>query len=131
MGALVLGKVDSWTGSREGPNWSFVMSAYDWTVKQMSGHVTSAENSTDVVINVQLEGVQLCFVLGHVVHGKRLGSHHKCSSRMEFEGVATSLSGVFPEERCKVDDDGGTGRFVGHERYDGRGCLGEFTRRCL
>ena len=67
----------------------------------------------------------------HVVHWKRLESHGKCSTRLEYEGVATSLSGVFPEERCKVDDDGGTGSFVGHERCGGMGCLGEFTRKCF
>ena len=42
------------------------------------------------------------FRLDRFVHGKRLGSHRRCSTRLECEGVATSLSGVFPEERCKV-----------------------------
>ena len=65
------------------------------------------------------------------MHGKRLEPHRKCSTRLEYEGVATSHSGVFSEERCKVDDDGGTGSFVGHERYGGRGCLGEVIRRCF
>ena len=39
--------------------------------------------------------------------------------RLECDCVATSLSGVFPEARCKVGsaDDGGLGIYVGHERY--------------
>ena len=45
--------------------------------------------------------------------------------------VVTSLSGVVPEERCKVDDDSGTGNRVGHERCGGRGCLEDFTRKCF
>ena len=94
------------------PNWSFVMKAYDGAVKQLSGQVTRAENCTDVVSNVQLRGVQLYAVPDHVVHGKRQGSHRKCSTRLEYEGVATSLPDVFPEERCKVDGYGGTGSFV-------------------
>ena len=59
--------------------------------------------------------------LDRVVHGKRLGSHRRCSERLKYEGVATSLSGVLPEERCKVGsaDDGG-GVYVGHERCGGR-----------
>ena len=30
--------------------------------------------------------------LDHVVHGKRSGSHRKCSARLEYEGVATYFS---------------------------------------
>ena len=93
--------------------------AYDVAVKQLSGQVTSAEISTDVAINVQLGGVQLYFRLDHVVYGKRLESYGKF------------YEGVFPDERCNVDDDGGIGSFVGHERCGGRGCLGEFTRKCF
>ena len=43
------------------------------------------------------------FCLGHGVHEKTQGSHRKCSTRWKYEGVPTSLSGVFSEERCKVD----------------------------
>ena len=68
--------------------------------------------------------VLMMVVLGAsiVVYGRRSGSHRKCSKRLEYEGVATSLSGVFPEERSKVGcaDDGGTGSFDGHERCGGR-----------
>ena len=67
----------------------------------------------------------------HVVHGKRLESQCKVSARLGCEGVASSLSDVFPEERCKVDDDGGSGSLVGHEQDGGKDCLGEFTRRCF
>ena len=59
------------------------------------------------------------FRLEHVVYGKRLESYGKF------------YEGVFPDERCNVDDDGGTGSFVNHERSGGRGCLGEFTRKCF
>ena len=114
--ARVLGKLDKRNGSRKAwPNCSFVMKAHNGTVnKQLS------EISTDVVSNVQLEGVQLYFS-DHVVQGKSDGSHRKCSTRLQYEGVATSLSGVFPEEGCKVgsDEDGGAGSFVGHERCGG------------
>ena len=79
--------------------------------------------------------------LDRVVHGKRLGSHRTCSERLKYEGVATSLSAVLPEERCKVgsaDDDGG-GVYVGHERCGGRswrrdGCQHDcegVTQRCF
>ena len=70
--------------------------------------------STDVVITCAV-------VLRLVVHEKRLGSHRRCSERLKYEGVATSLSGVLPEERCKVGsaDDGG-GVYVGDERCGGR-----------
>ena len=94
------------------------MKAYDEAVKQLSGDVSSAENHTDVAINVQLCAV-VCR-LDHVVHGKRLESHRKCSTRLEYEGAATSFSGVFTEGRCKVDVDSGTGSFVGDERCDCR-----------
>ena len=97
-------------------NWSF---DYDVAVKQLLGQVTSAEISMDVAINVQLGGVQLYFVLIIVVYGKRL------------ESCGKFYEGVFPDERCHVDDDGGTGSFVGHERCGGRGCLGGFTRKCF
>ena len=76
-----------------------------------------------------------------VVHGKRLGSHRRCSERLKYEGVATSLPGVLPEERCKVGsaDDGGGGVYVGHERCGGRswrrdGCQHDceaVTQRCF
>ena len=69
--------------------------------------------------------------LDHVVHGKRLESHRKCSTRLEYEGVATYLSGVFPEGRCKVDVDSGIGSFVGHERCDGRSWRRNGRRRDL
>ena len=57
-----------------------------------------------------------------VVHGKRLGSYRRCSATLKYEGVATSLSGVLPGERCKVGnaDDDGMGVYVGHERCGGR-----------
>ena len=61
----------------------------------------------------------------HVVYGNRLESHRKCSICLEYEGVAIFLSGVFPEDRCKGDDDGGTCIFVG------RSCLREFTQKCF
>ena len=69
---------------------------------------------TDVVSNVLRPD--------RVVHGKRLGSYRRFSSRLEYESVATYLSGVFPEERCKVGsaDDDGVGVYVGHERCGGR-----------
>ena len=44
-------------------NWSLVTKAYDGAAKQLSGDVSSAENSTDVVSNVQHGGVQLYVVL--------------------------------------------------------------------
>ena len=59
------------------------------------------------------------FRLGHVVHRKRQGSHRKCSTRLEYEGVATSHSDMFTEERHKVDDNGGSWNFVGHEQNGG------------
>ena len=93
------------------------MKAYDGAVnQQLSGYVTSAEISTDVVSNVQLGGVHLYFVL----FANALRGWSARAWRL--------LSGVFPEERCKVDDDGGTGSFVEYERCGGRGCLEEFTR---
>ena len=60
--------------------------------------------------------------LDHVAHGKRLETHRKCFTRLEYGSVAISLSDVFPEVRRKVGcaGDGGTGSFVGHERCDGR-----------
>ena len=67
----------------------------------------------------------------HVVHGKRLESHRKCSTRLKYEGVATSFSGVFPERRCKVDVDSGSGSFVAHERCDGRSWRRNGRRRDL
>ena len=71
--------------------------------------------STDVVSKCAV-------VLRLVVHGKRLGSHRRCSERLKCEGAATSLPGVLPEERCKVGsaDDDGCGVYVGHERCGGR-----------
>ena len=102
----------------------------DGAVKQLSGDVSSAENGTDVVSNVQFEGVQSYFVPIMLCTG-RDWNRMQMLTRLEYKGVATSLSGVFPEERCKVDDDGGTGSFVGHERCGGMGCLGEFTRKCF
>ena len=45
----------------------------------------------------------------HVVRGMRLESHGKCSTRLEYEGVAIFFSGMFPEGRYKVDVDSGTG----------------------
>ena len=78
---------------------------------------------------------------GRVVHGKRSGSYRRCSTRLECEGVATSLSGVLPEERCKDGsaDGGDTGVHVGHERCGGRswrrdGCQHDcegVTQRCF
>ena len=40
--------------------------------------------------------------LDHVAHGKRLESHRKCFTRLEYGSVAISLSDVFSEERRKV-----------------------------
>ena len=90
------------------------MKAYDVAVDQLS----SAEISTLVVSNVQL-GAVACR-LDHVAHGKRLESHRKCLTRLEYGIVAISLSDVFPDRR-KVGcaDGGGTGSFVGHERCGG------------
>ena len=105
------------------------MKAYDGAVKQLSGQVTRAENCTDVVSNVQLHGVQLYAVPDHVVHGKRQGSHRKCSTRLEYEGVATSLSDVFPKSDARLVV---LAVLLDNEQYGGRGCLGEgFTRRSL
>ena len=70
-------------------------------------------------------------LLDHVVHGKKLESHRKCSARLEYEGVATSFSGMFSEGRCKVDVDSGTGSFVGHERCGGRSWRRNGRRRDL
>ena len=80
--------------------------------QQLSGDVTSAEISTDVVSNLQLQRVQVCteeiWIASHTLHEagvRRLGD----------------FSFVFPEERCKVGcaDDAGTGSFDGHERRGG------------
>ena len=49
--------------------------AYEGAVKQLSGDVSSAENSTDVVSNVQFERCAVVFRPDHVVHGKRMESH--------------------------------------------------------
>ena len=38
-----------------------------------------------------------------------LGSYRRCSTRLEFEGVVTSLVGTFPEERCNGSVDDGLG----------------------
>ena len=103
------------------------MKAYDVAVDQQ---LSGAEISMDVVSNVQLGGAVVCR-LDHVVHGKRLELHRKYSTRLEYEGVATSLSDVFTEERCKVDVDSGIGSFVGHERCDGRSLRRDGRRRDL
>ena len=68
----VLGKLDKWNGSGEAwPNWRFVMKAYDWAVnRQLSQNVTSAEFSMNLVSNVQLRAVQLCFVLVMLCTGR-------------------------------------------------------------
>ena len=85
-----LGKVHKWYGSEEAsPNWSLTK-AYDGSVDQYGCGEQLAVWMCAVV-----------FRLDRVVHGKRLGSHRRCSTTLECEGVATSLSSVFPEERCK------------------------------
>ena len=126
----VLWKLDTWTGSRVAwPKWSFVM-----TRRGSQAAVRIRVGCRERYGRGDQCTASKCAVAfrpGRVAHGKRLESHRKCSTRLEYEGVATSLSDVFPDERCKVDDDGGTGSFVRHERYDGRGCLGDFTRRCF
>ena len=97
--------------------------------------------STDAVSKCAAWRCAVVLRLDRVVHGKRLGLHRRCSERLKYEGVATSLSGVLPEERCKVgsaDDDGG-GVYVGHERCGGRswrrdGCQHDcegVTQRCF
>ena len=87
----VLGKVQKRKCSEEAsPNWSLTK-AYDGSVDQNGCGAQRAVRRCAVV-----------FRLDRVVHGKRLGSHRRCSTRLECESVATSLSGVFPEERCKV-----------------------------
>ena len=77
--------------------------------------------STDAVSKCAAWRCAVVLRLDRVVHGKRLGLHRRCSETLKYEGVATSLSGVLPEERCKVGsaDDGG-GVYVGHERCGGR-----------
>ena len=37
----------------------------------------------------------------YVVHERRLGSHRKCSTRLEYKGVETSLSGAFSERTMR------------------------------
>ena len=71
--------------------------------------------------------------LDHVAHGKRLESHRKCFTRLEYGSVAISLSDVFPEERRKVGgaDDGGTASLIGHERCGGRSLRRNGRRRDL
>ena len=61
----------------------------------------SRQLSVDVRISTDVVS-KFAVVLRPVVHGKRVGSHRRCSEMLKYEGVATSLSGVLPEERCKV-----------------------------
>ena len=86
----VRGKVQKWKCSEEAsPNWSLTK-AYDGSVDQCGCGAQQAVRRCAVV-----------FRLDRFVHGKRLGSHRRCSTTLECEGVATSLLSVFPEERCK------------------------------
>ena len=70
--------------------------------------------------------------LDHVVH--------KGSTKLEYEGVVTSFSGVFTEGRCKVYVDSGTGSFLldtngvmveAGDAMDVDVIFEEFIQRCL
>ena len=71
------------------PIWSFVTRAYTGAIDR--------DLSLDTM-NAEIMSSGLCC---------------KCDVQLEYGVVATSLSGVFPELRCKVDVDSGTGSLVG------------------
>ena len=77
--ARVLAKLDKWTGSRVAwANWSFVMKAFHGAVKHLSGDVSGAENSAEVVMDLQHGGVQSYFVLIVLCTGRgwnRIANH--------------------------------------------------------
>ena len=90
------------TGTGSGsawPKWSFATKAFDGAVKQLWGNVSSAENNTDVVINVQLGGVQVYVVLIMLCTGR------------DWNRIANALRGWstkawrFPFQACSPKDD--------------------------
>ena len=91
--------------------------------------MTAAELSTDVVINVQLGGVQLYFVLIMLCTGRDWNRVANAPRGWSTTAYRVLFQTAVLEERCKVgcdDDDGGTGSFVGHERCDGQRLSGRF-----
>ena len=121
-------KVHKCSGSEEWPNWSLTSSLRWCRRQQLSEDVRI---SSDVVSN---GGLEVCSLLPDVLCTGEIGIASKMLHEVGHEDVATSLVGVFPEERCMVgnDDDNHLGVYVGHERVrklETRWCFQGFWKR--